>query len=59
MRPIEQQLAEDLDAIKRLLIMALLRQGVKQDEVAAALGVSQGTISKMFPGGSKIRRSGK
>ena len=41
----------ELVAIKRLLILALLRDGLTQAEVAGAIGVSQSTISKMFPKG--------
>ena len=44
------ELAE-LVAIKRLLTFALLKFGATQNEVAAALGVSQSTVSKLFPGG--------
>lgn len=44
------ELAE-LGDIKRLLVLALLRSGATQKEVAAALGVGQSTVSKMFPGG--------
>lgn len=44
------ELAE-LVSIKRLLTFALLKFGATQNEVAAALGVSQSTVSKMFPGG--------
>jgi predicted XRE-type DNA-binding protein len=42
---------EELIAIKRLLVFALLKFGATQKEVAASLGVAQSTISKMFPGG--------
>ena len=59
MKSLEEQMAEDLGAIKRLLILALLRDGAKQDEIAAALQVSQSTISKMFPGGLKVARDEK
>jgi predicted transcriptional regulator len=44
------ELAE-LVSIKRLLILTLLKSGATQGEVALALGVSQSTVSKMFPGG--------
>jgi predicted XRE-type DNA-binding protein len=44
------ELAE-LVSIKRLLTFALLKSGATQNEVALALGVSQSTVSKMFPGG--------
>ena len=41
---------KELDDIKRLLILALLRDGVSQGDISKALGVSQPTISRMFPG---------
>ncbi len=47
----------ELIGIKRLLIFILIRDGVTQDEIAKALGVTQGTISKMFPGG--LNKQGK
>lgn len=42
----------ELEDIKRLLLLALLRSGASQAEVAKALGVSQPSISRMFPGGA-------
>jgi len=42
----------ELEHIKRLLLLALLRSGASQAEVAKALGVSQPSISRMFPGGA-------
>ena len=47
----------ELEDIKRLLILALLRNGVPQTTIAKALGVSQPSISRMFPG--KIGASSK
>ena len=41
---------EELIAIRRLLIFGLLKFGANQKEVAAALGVAQSTVSKLFPG---------
>ncbi len=41
----------ELEDIKRLLLLALLRGGASQGEVAKALGVSQPSISRMFPAG--------
>ncbi len=41
----------DLENIKRLLLLALLRSGASQAEVSKALGVSQPSISRMFPTG--------
>ena len=34
-------------AIKRLLVFALIRDGATQEEIAAALGVAQSTVSGM------------
>lgn len=49
----------ELEDIKRLLILALLRDGVPQAAIAKALGVSQPSISRMFPGriGTASKRS--
>ena len=41
---------KELEDIKRLLMLALLRDGVSQGDIAKALGVTQPTISRMFPG---------
>lgn len=38
-------------ALKMLMILQLLRQGVKQSQVAAMLGVSEPTMSRMLPKG--------
>ena len=45
-------ITSELIAIKRLLIFDLLRNGAKQDQVAAALGISQSAVSKMFKKGA-------
>ena len=39
----------ELTAIKRLMVMALLRTGASQNEIAAALDLSQSQVSGMFP----------
>lgn len=41
----------ELEAIKRLLVCSLLHSGANQKQVAAALGVNQSQISRMFPTG--------
>lgn len=41
----------ELTAIKQLLIIALLRDGVQQSHIAKALGLSEATISRAFPKG--------
>jgi len=49
-RPVDPVLTE-LVTIKRLLVFALLKSGASQAQVAAALGVAQSQISRMFPDG--------
>jgi predicted XRE-type DNA-binding protein len=50
------EMMEELVAIKRLLVFALLQQpGITQAQVATALGTSQSQISKMLGAGSKAK----
>ena len=42
-------LLKEIGDIKRLLVLALSRQGASQADVAEALGISQSSISRMFP----------
>ena len=42
---------KDLDAIKRLLIVLLLKLGTSQGEVAKALQTQQSEVSRMFSAG--------
>ena len=42
---------DDMAAIKRLLILQLLHQGVKQGHIAAILGISEASMSEMLPKG--------
>jgi predicted XRE-type DNA-binding protein len=52
----KSQLTDELVAIKRLLIFALLQQpGVTQAQIATALGTSQSQISKMLGAGIKAK----
>ena len=44
-------LRDELAAIKRLLVLVLVREDFTQAQIAAALGVSQSQVSKMFPAG--------
>ena len=39
----------ELDAIKRLLILFLLKAGTSQSEIALALNMNQGDLSRMLP----------
>lgn len=42
---------QHLSDIRRLLVLALLRNGATQEEIAVALDISQSSVSKMFPQG--------
>ena len=44
-------LAADIRAIKMLMILQLLRSGVKQGQIATMLGISEATMSRMLPKG--------
>jgi DNA-binding transcriptional regulator LsrR (DeoR family) len=46
-----ESLAEDMHSVKMLLILQTLALGCQQKHVAAALGVSDATLSRMFPKG--------
>lgn len=46
-------LLSELRALKMLLILQLLRQGIKQSQIAAVLGISDATMSRMLPKGIK------
>lgn len=41
----------ELDALKKLMILQLLDKGYSQGQIALTLGVTQATISRMFPKG--------
>ena len=43
--------AAELAAIKQLLIVSLIRDGVKQRHIAGALGVHESQISRSLPKG--------
>jgi DNA-binding transcriptional regulator LsrR (DeoR family) len=45
------ELLEEVRAVKALLILNALAQGCQQKHVASALGVSDATLSRMFPKG--------
>jgi len=47
----ESKMAADIDGLKRLAIIDLTARGVKQKHIALALGVSEATLSTMFPKG--------
>lgn len=47
----EGSVVEELAAIKKLLMLQLLATGYKQKHLAATLGVSEATLSRMLPKG--------
>jgi hypothetical protein len=49
-------IAEELRQIKMLLVAGLLRDGVKQGDLAALIGVSDATMSRMMPKGARSLR---
>lgn len=44
-------LIEEVQGMKKLLILQLLAMGYKQKHIAATLGVSDATLSRMLPKG--------
>jgi hypothetical protein len=59
--PSDDQLKE-LMTIRKLLILGLLRSGMSQTQIGAALGVHGTTIGRMFPTGAlgdPQKKSGK
>lgn len=41
----------EMKALKMLMILQLLRSGVRQSQIAAMLGISDATMSRMLPKG--------
>ena len=50
-KDVEANTAE-LVAIKKLLVLALLRDGLTQNHIAGALGVDRSAVSRMFSKGT-------
>lgn len=46
-----EALVEEVKVVKKLLVLQLLAMGYKQKHIAAALGVSEATLSRMLPKG--------
>ena len=46
-----ETIIESLNSIKKLLILQSLDAGHKQSDIASIINTTQGTLSKMFPGG--------
>jgi DNA-directed RNA polymerase specialized sigma subunit len=52
------RIEKELESIKKLIVLLLLKTGASQNEIAAALGIDQSRISRMFPG-IRIKRFDK
>lgn len=50
---------KELIAIRKLLVLALLRSGLTQNQVAGALEIDRSQISRMFPKGTLSWITGK
>ena len=50
---------KELRDLKMLMILQLLNAGVRQRQIAAALGVSEATISRLLPKGLQAGKSKK
>ena len=46
---IADPIQSELDSIKRLLTLLLLKAGATQEELAMALSIDQSAVSRMFP----------
>jgi predicted XRE-type DNA-binding protein len=57
-REMDQRLNE-LVAIKKLLVLALLNSGLSQTQVAGALDIDRSQISRMFPKGTLTGLGGR
>jgi predicted transcriptional regulator len=53
------KMTEELVAIKKLLVYALLENGMSQEAVAAALGKDQSYVSRMFGKGGVTKRASR
>ncbi len=52
-------IAEELDAIKRLLILQLITSGIQAKDIAAALRVDKSAVSRLVPARKVKRLSNK
>ncbi len=49
-------IAEEITMVRKLAVFALLNSGVSQEKLAAVLGVSQPTVSRLSGGAAKQNR---
>jgi predicted transcriptional regulator len=52
MQDLTDQAIKELVSIRKLLVLALLRSGLSQSQVAGALDIDRSAISRMFPKGT-------
>jgi transcriptional regulator len=52
---VQDSTLKELDGIKRLLILLLIKAGASQGEIALALHTDQANVSRMFPA-RKVKR---
>jgi predicted transcriptional regulator len=45
----DDPVADELDSIKRLLVLQLITSGVQAMDIAAALGVDKSVVSRLVP----------
>ena len=45
----QDPILKELDSIKRLLMLFLIKAGASQGEIALALDMDQGNLSRIFP----------
>lgn len=50
---------DELVTIRKLLVLALLRSGMTQSDLGAALGVHRSQIGRMFPKGALLEMGKK
>lgn len=43
---------DELATIRKLMVLALLRSGITQGEIGAALGIHRTQVGRMFPKGA-------
>jgi predicted XRE-type DNA-binding protein len=47
--PALSRIANDVEFLKKVMILDLAARGFSQDDIASLLGVGQSTVSSMFP----------
>ena len=54
-----KELLQELQSIKKLLILQLMKVETAQKEIATMLGISEATMSRMIPRGTTIKGARK